>query len=214
MWNLSRKYKTKWVYYSALLRKFMPDNNLVVCTDAKNLLAELKKNPEIGGIGNFNQFLNSCEFLGFLKNVCHERGVYSYRYKNASIKNYFWDSGSILEMYAFLKEIHENDANDCRVGVHIDWDGVIHNLPGKDVLNEIDIMSIKGNLPTFISCKIGKVDQMALYELQTVADRFGGKYAKKVLVIAKDMAPGHVLRAEEMGIEIRKINSVSTKDFV
>lgn len=213
MWNLSRKYKTKWVYYSALLRKFMPDNNLTVHTEAKKFLSELKKNPAIGSIGTFNQFLDSCESLGFLKDVCHENGVYSYRYKNASIKNYFWDGGSILEMYAFLKETNENDANDCRVGVHIDWDGIIHNMPGRDVLNEIDIMSMKDNLPTFISCKIGNVDQMALYELETVANRFGGKYAKKVLVVAKDVAPGHLLRAEEMGIEVRKINDVSTDDF-
>lgn len=213
MWNLSRRYKTKWVYYSALLRKFMPDDNLTVHTEAKKFLTELKKNPAIGSIGTFNQFLDSCASLGFLKDVCHENGVYSFRYKNASIKNYFWDGGSILEMYAFLKETHENDANDCRVGVHIDWDGVIHNMPGRDVLNEIDIMSMKNNLPTFISCKIGNVDQMALYELETVANRFGGKYAKKVLVVAKDMAPGHLLRAEEMGIEVRKINDVSTEDF-
>lgn len=213
MWNLSRKYKTKWVYYSALLRKFMPDDTLTVHTEAKKFLSELKKNPAIGSIGTFNQFLDSCESLGFLKDVCHENGVYSYRYKNASIKNYFWDGGSILEMYAFLKETHENDANDCRVGVHIDWDGIIHNMPGRDVLNEIDIMSMKDNLPTFISCKIGNVDQMALYELETVANRFGGKYAKKVLVVAKDVAPGHLLRAEEMGIEVRKINDVSTDDF-
>lgn len=112
-----------------------------------------------------------------------------------------------MEMYAFLKEIQEKEVHDCRVGVHIDWDGVVHNLAGADVLNEIDVMSINNNLPTFISCKIGNVDQMALYELETVADRFGGKYAKKVLVIAKDMAHGHMLRAEEMGIEVRNLNS-------
>lgn len=91
---------------------------------------------------------------------------------------------------------------------------MIHNIPGKDVVNEIDIMSINNNLPTFISCKIGNVDQMALYELETVANRFGGKYAKKVLIVAKDVAHGHLLRAEEMGIEVRRINNISTKDFI
>ena len=105
-------------------------------------------------------------------------------------------------MYAFLKEINENDVNDCRVGVHIDWDGIIHSLPGSDVLNEIDIMSIHNNLPTFISCKMGSVDQMALYELETVATRFGGKYARKVLMVAKEVAGGHLERAKEMGIEV------------
>ena len=214
MWNLSRNYKTKWVHYSALFRKFMPDYRLNVQVDAKQFLMEINKNKMLGSIATFNQFLDACESAGFLKDVCHENGVYSYTYKNESIKNYFWDGGSILEIYAFLKESHENISNDCRVGVHIDWDGVIHNMPGKDVLNEIDIMSINDNLPTFISCKIGNVDQMALYELETVANRFGGKYAKKVLVVAKDVAPGHLLRAEEMGIEVRKINNISTKDFM
>lgn len=214
MWNLSRNYKAKWVHYSALFRKFMPDYRLNVQVDAKQFLTEINKNKMLGSIATFNQFLDACESAGFLKDVCHENGVYSYTYKNESIKNYFWDGGSILEMYAFLKESHENISNDCRVGVHIDWDGVIHNMPGKDVLNEIDIMSINDNLPTFISCKIGNVDQMALYELETVANRFGGKYAKKVLVVAKDVAPGHLLRAEEMGIEVRRINNISTKDFM
>lgn len=205
MWDLSRRYKAKWPCYSALLRKFFPDECLTVRTDVKRFLAEIKKNSAIGSIAAFNHFLDECEADGFLQDVCHENGIYSYRYKNESIKNYFWDSGSILEMYAFLKEINENDVNDCRVGVHIDWDGIIHSVPGSDVLNEIDIMSMKDNLPTFISCKMGNVDQMALYELETVANRFGGIYAKKVLITAKDIAPGHLLRAEEMGIEVRKI---------
>ena len=60
-------------------------------------------------------------------------------------------------------------------------------------------------MPTYISCKMGNVDQMALYELETVANWFDGIYAKKVLINAKDIAPGHLLRAEEMGIEVRKI---------
>lgn len=121
------------------------------------------------------------------------------------MKDYFWDGGSILEMYVFYLESCENASNDCRAGVHIDWDGVIHEMPEKDVLNEIDILSIRDNLPTFISCKIGNVDQKAFYELETVANRFGGKYAKKVLVAAKEVAPGYLLRAKEMGIEVRNV---------
>lgn len=205
MWNLSRKYGTKWVHYSALFRKFVPDYKMRVCVDEKLFMAEIKKNSMVGSVTKFNQFLDDCVVEGFLKEVCHDNGVYSFTYKNPIIKNYFWDGGSILEMYAFLNESQEDVSNDCRVGVHIDWDGEIHNLPGKDVLNEIDIMSINNNLPTFISCKIGNVDQMALYELETVANRFGGKYAKKVLIVAKSVAPSHLLRAQEMGIEVRKI---------
>ena len=66
-----------------------------------------------------------------------------------------------------------------------------------------DVMSIENNRPTFISCKIGSVDQMALYELETVANRFGGKYAKKVLATAQPLSAAHMQRAKEMGIEVR-----------
>jgi len=205
MWNLSRRYKDKWAHYSALIRKFVPDDSLAVRIEEKRIRAEMKKNSAIGSREEFQSFLDDCENAGFLKDVCHENGIYGYQYKNETIKNYFWDSGSILEMYTFLKETGENNAKDCRVGVHIDWDGVLHNSPGRDVLNEIDILSIKDNIPIFISCKMGNVNQMALYELETVANRFGGKYAKKVLVVAKDISRGHLLRAREMGIEVRKL---------
>ena len=43
MWNLSRNYKAKWVHYSALFRKFMPDYRLNVQVDAKQFLTEINK---------------------------------------------------------------------------------------------------------------------------------------------------------------------------
>jgi len=45
----------------------------------------------------------------------------------------------------------------------------------------------------------------SLYELETVARRFGGKYAKKVLVTAMALGDAHMARAEEMGIEVRSL---------
>ena len=46
------------------------------------------------------------------------------------------------------------------------------------------------------------MNQMALYELETVADQFAGMYAKKILAVAKPLSPGYQTRAEEMGIEV------------
>ena len=74
-------------------------------------------------------------------------------------------------------------------------------ITGHDVKNEIDVMLLEGFCPVFISCKNGKVDQMALYELDTVAKRFGGKYAKKILMAGQEISEGYLLRAEEMDIE-------------
>jgi hypothetical protein len=78
------------------------------------------------------------------------------------------------------------------------------------VLNEIDVLTLKGNIPTFISCKTGKMGPSntlhALYELQTVAERFGGKYEKKVLVTSRMPAEVYITRAEEMEIKIEQMN--------
>ena len=41
---------------------------------------------------------------------------------------------------------------------------------------------------------------MALYELDAVANRFGGKYVRKELSATQEITPGYLKRAEEMGI--------------
>ncbi len=201
MWKLSRIHQEKWVHYSGLLRKFAPDDTLTVCMSEKQLIQEMRQNKQIGNLSLFQKFLQECERKGFVKNLLMKNGMCQFVYKNDTIMNYFWDGGSILEMYAFV-QMSKEDYDDCRVGVHIDWDGTIHSTRGSDVLNEVDIMAVKNNIPTLVSCKIGNVDQMALYELETVANRFGGKYAKKVLKVGKKVTSAHSLRAKEMGIEI------------
>lgn len=117
----------------------------------------------------------------------------------------FVGGGSILELHTFQEQ--KVDSDDCRIGVHLDWDGVIHPISGIDVLNEIDVLSLKGNIPTFISCKSGTMGANqtlhVLYELDAATRRFGGKYVKKVLVSAKKLGDVYLERANEMGIEIR-----------
>ena len=51
-----------------------------------------------------------------------------------------------------------------------------------DTENEIDVMMMHGVVPVFISCKNGEFTADELYKLNTVAECFGGKYSKKVLV--------------------------------
>lgn len=52
----------------------------------------------------------------------------------------------------------------------------------KDTENEIDVVLMKGLTLIFISCKNGQVDDDELYKLESVTNRFGGLYAKKVLI--------------------------------
>jgi hypothetical protein len=136
--------------------------------------------------------------MGIMKNFKVDQGYVSFSYKNDSVRDVLLDAGSLLEIMTYYSRKTTGKYSDCRIGVHIDWDGVI---TGHDVKNEIDVMLLEGFCPVFISCKNGKVDQMALYELDTVAKRFGGKYAKKILMAGQEISEGYLLRAEEMDIE-------------
>ena len=200
MWKLSRIHQEKWVHYSGLLRKFAPDDTLTVCMSEKQLIQEMRQNKQIGNLSLFQKFLQECERNGFVKNLLMKNGMCQFVYKNDTIMNYFWDGGSILEMYAFV-QMSKEDYDDCRVGVHIDWDGIFTGH-GQDVENEIDVMLLEGYTPIFISCKNGRVNQMALYEIDTVAKRFGGKYVKKELATGQKISEGYLNRAREMNIRV------------
>ena len=132
----------------------------------------------------------------------------SFFYKNDSVRRLITKSGNVLELYGYMliNEIMKENpsfADDCDVGVFLDWDGV--DAPGAETRNEIDLMVIKDFVPVFISCKNGEVYKEALYELDTMAHKFGGAYAKKVMFasyVSTDPDKKEYIkkRASDMGI--------------
>lgn len=160
-------------------------------------------------IKEFFKKLSSC---GFIKELVITERTLSYKYKNKVIKDFFTKAGLLLELFITIKSIemkNENGTsyyNDVLTGVMINWD----DEEGKpSVRNEIDVLLVKGLVPVFISCKNGRVEVDELYKLSTVANRFGGKCAKKVLIapVLDEMgreAIGISERAKEMGIKVIK----------
>lgn len=149
----------------------------------------------------------------------------SYKYKNPFIKRCLVKAGDALEMKCYFEALSlmENGKpyfNDCYVSVNIDWDGIIHPLDDnwKDTTNEIDLMLMRGVTPIFISCKNGKIGEEELYKLHTVATRFGGKYAKKVLIATKlerespIAKKSYMQRAKDMRVEIIPYAGQLTKE--
>ena len=202
LWEISSKYGETWNFFADFLRRCCePDENWQVNITGKQVIAAYRKVNRFRSIRELEKMLSECDAAGVFLDFVHSKDQLSFRYKDEKIKDILWDAGSILEMHTFMEE--RKNADDCMVGVHLDWDGVIYNHSGKDTLNEIDVLSLHGVIPTFISCKNGSVNQMALYELQTVADKFGGKYAKKAIAAPQGLNDTHTLRAKEMGIEIR-----------
>jgi hypothetical protein len=120
-------------------------------------------------------------------------------------------------VFHYVKQATDNKNNrmynDVVNGVSIDWDGILNVK--YETENEIDILAMRGIWPMFISCKNGAFDAEELYKLNTVAHRFGGKYAKKVLIAtaldAMDETGKYIRqRAEDMGIIV--IDNITDKN--
>ena len=133
-------------------------------------------------------------------------------YKDEQVKRCLVKAGQVLEMKVLSAAMNcrEKDGaptyDDAVNGVMIDWDGVMR--PGRvDTENEIDVLMTHGMVPVFVSCKNGYVEVNELFKLNTVAEQFGGKYAKKVLIVSElDEDDPHTKalrqRADDMDIRI------------
>ena len=136
-------------------------------------------------------------------------------YKNQQIKKCLTKAGQTLEMKIYLAAMDVRDKegepvyHDALNGVFIDWDGQCHDEETEnlyDTENEIDVLLMHGMVPVFVSCKNGDLDAAELHKLQVVAERFGGPYARKVLVapalpfLRKE--PYIRQRAKDMGIQV------------
>lgn len=208
LWKVTQEYAVYWNSFSEFLRGyFVPDKDLKVYKPSPFIVSALHaRKSNLTAPKILNEILDKLEEAGALLDVRHDRNGYAFRYRSEDIKKCLWDGGSLLEMHTYQQE--KADADSCMISVNIDWDGVIHKQSGIDVLNEVDVLALKGNIPRFLSCKSGKMDDAeavlhALYELETIAQRFGGKYAEKILVTMETLKPVYQNRADEMGIKIR-----------
>ena len=146
----------------------------------------------------------------------------SFSFKNEQVKRCLTVAGAVLE-HAVAKRMRGiKDDNgqplyhDVIVGAVLDWsgeEGVFRTV------NEIDVLAMKSAIPVFVSCKNGAFDANETYKLTSVAERFGGADAKKVIVttaIDKLYGKADHLRArmQEMGIRgVENVDEVSDAEF-
>lgn len=109
-------------------------------------------------------------------------------------------AGTVLEMYGALCAHESGLFHDVRVGVKLDWDGILAHGQMPNPYNEIDLVLMKNNLPIFVSCKnmIPKNDH--LYEITVMAKHYGGHFATPALFCSENATEGFKKRAEEMGV--------------
>ncbi len=215
MWELCRRDMKLW---NAQLLVFEAAEQILRDASALTVsvpTAALRRAVEDRG-GSFflqRELIQGLADAGLLEHLSCDDELFSVTYKDAQIKRCLTLAGRALEMKVYLAalEAREKDGSavygDVMNGVFIDWDGMIHADPGGyDTENEIDVLMMHGLIPVFVSCKSGIVDKGELYKLNTVAERFGGKNAKKVLIAAAldQSASAHHLRqrARDMGIRL------------
>lgn len=168
----------------------MGDNckTLTVSADISSLREHMKRNNDkyisIGG------FLKHLQQKQMIFSLVDDGQTVSFTYKNQQIKKCLIKSGTVFELKVLTVASRLTDKkgeayySDSMNGVYIDWDGLFHekNDTTKDTENEIDVVLMKGLVPVFVSCKNGFVEDDELYKLEAVTNRFGGRYAKKVLL--------------------------------
>ena len=203
LWQIASANMRQWNGFSSVLKatKTTVESALDEWLDREKVRRTAGKNGAIGSETVFIDYLKQLEKVHCIENLKTHGEWISFRYKSGHLRNCLLDAGSVLELHTYFQRRESGLYDDCRIGTHLKW-GTNAADDGYMVNNEIDVLLLRGYVLTFISCKGGAADQMALYELDTVASRFGGKYAVKELVTASQPEMHHRQRAEEMHISV------------
>lgn len=144
--------------------------------------------------------------LGFLRDLEIVRGEsVSFRFRDANIRAWLRDVGSVLELYSYKACIDAGIFNDVISSAVVRWDDTVGH---GSVSNEIDVMAARGVVPLFLSCKTSDIKTEALNELAILRDRFGGKGAKAAIVSTEPCNAAARHRAAQLGIAVIDLEEV------
>ncbi len=144
-------------------------------------------------------------------------------FKNPYMRDCLTKAGTLLEYKTYMTALHYRHGayptpfTDGCPGVVIRW-----NDARNTSRNEIDVLLMQGVVPYFISCKNGEIKTDELYKLNTVAGRFGQKYARRILVSttyfeenrSESAAQSLRERAKEMNIRlIERVHRMDDRTF-
>ena len=208
MWHICLNNNTNWniqtAYLNAVAMSSFSDDGLEIqCSMKKIRTFESNSSSNEKFDINFVKKLYDAEVI---TNYVYDKKQLCFRFKNDQVKQCLTKAGQVLELkvYATAKLLTEHGApfyNDAKTGVIIEWDD--NEKRNDDVLNEIDVVLMKGMIPVFISCKNGRFDSNELFKLESVTKQFGGKYAKKIVITtSKEHAEAMRPRATELKIGI------------
>ena len=217
MWDICKRDNRTWNRCCARMGEL---ENFATALDGKSYTVRLDVDVSKSYAYSKNKKQLLCELephlkklsdAGLIKGYTNDGDVLRFHFKNEQVRGCLLKAGNALELITYLAAAEAKTKKGSKVycdalsGVVLDWDGTLSGI--NDTENEIDGLFIKGMIPVFVSCKNGGVDENELYKLSSVAEHFGVKYAKKVLV-ATDLQKNFTslrcfkARADEMGVTI------------
>jgi len=144
--------------------------------------------------------LKAFEEIGFINNLSVIPGEsVAFTFRDTNIRAWLRDVGSVLELYSYKACIDAGIFNDVISSAVVRWDDTLGH---SSVINEIDVMAVRGVVPLFISCKATDIKTEAINELAILRDRFGGKGAKAAIITTEPCNAAARHRAAQLGIAI------------
>ena len=138
--------------------------------------------------------------IGFLRDLKIVSGEsVSFRFRDANVRAWLRDVGSVLELYAYKACVDAGIFHDVISSAVVRWDDTVGH---GSVSNEIDVMAARGVVPLFLSCKATEVKTEALNELAILRDRFGGKGAKAAIITTEFCNAAARHRAAQLEIAV------------
>ena len=164
------------------------------------------KGEQVSRIKAPEEALRQLEEIGFISDlsIVPEESV-SFRFRDAQIRAWLRDVGSVLELYVYKTCLDTGLFQDVITSAVVDWDS---DSGRNAVTNELDVMCTRGITPVFISCKTCDAKTEALNELAILRDRFGGRIARAAIVTAEKGGIAMRNRASELGIAVIDLNDL------
>jgi len=156
--------------------------------------------------------LNELAQIGFIRDLVIVPGEsVSFRFRDANIRAWLRDVGSVLELYSYKACLDTGIFNDVISSAIVRWDDTVGH---SSVSNEIDVMAARGVVPLFLSCKACDIKTEALNELAILRDRFGGKGAKAAIITTEPCTAAARHRAAQLGMAVIDLEELSGGQLV
>jgi len=155
------------------------------------------------------------EKAGLILDLAITSARISFRFPDKTVRFWLRDIGAVLEHHVYRACLEAGCFDDVVLSAVVNWQNGTNQRDG--VTNEIDVMAVHGIRPVFISCKTSEIRTEALNELSILRDRFGGKYARAIVVTSKSISDNYTPmhnRAAQLGIEVLEWEDLQMDNLV